>query len=73
MKVLLVASEGAPFAKTGGLADVIGALPKALKKNGVDVRVMMPYYKKMKEKNTAYYIGYAYVKMGAELKYKKYW
>ena len=35
MKVLLVASEGAPFAKTGGLADVIGALPKALKKNGV--------------------------------------
>jgi starch synthase len=57
MKVLLVESEGAPFAKTGGLADVIGALPKALKKTGVDVRVIMPYYKSIKDQNIAYYKG----------------
>ena len=69
MKVLIVASEGAPFAKTGGLADVVGALPKALKKEGVDVRVIMPYYKKIKEKNLAYYQGYSYVKMGNSMEY----
>ena len=69
MKVLLVASEGAPFAKTGGLADVIGALPKALKKNGVDVRVIMPYYKSIKDQNIAYYKGYNYVRMGSSPEY----
>lgn len=63
MKVLLCASEGIPYIKTGGLADVIGALPKALKANGVDVRVMLPYYKKIKEKNIASYVGYAYVRI----------
>lgn len=44
MKVLFVAAEGAPFAKTGGLGDVIGALPKSLVKKGNDVRVILPYY-----------------------------
>lgn len=44
MKVLYVASEGVPFAKTGGLADVIGSLPLALKKQGVDVSVVLPKY-----------------------------
>ena len=44
MKVLFVAAEGVPFSKTGGLADVIGALPKALKQEGVDVRVVLPRY-----------------------------
>lgn len=44
MKVLLLSSEVAPFAKTGGLADVAGALPLALKKLGIDVRVAMPGY-----------------------------
>lgn len=69
MRVLICASEGAPFAKTGGLADVIGALPKSLKQNGCDARVIMPYYKKIKEKNIAYYKGYSFVKIGQELEY----
>ena len=69
MKVLICASEGAPYAKTGGLADVIGALPKALRQNGCDVRVIMPYYKKIKEKQIAYYKGYAYVRMGTKMEY----
>jgi starch synthase len=42
--VLFVASECAPFAKTGGLADVVGALPKALHALGIDVRVVIPLY-----------------------------
>lgn len=69
MKVLICASEGAPYAKTGGLADVIGALPKALKQNGCDARVIMPYYKKIKEKQIAYYKGYAYVRIGSQMEY----
>lgn len=45
MKVLFVASEVVPFAKTGGLGDVAGALPKALVELGHDVRVVMPRYR----------------------------
>ena len=48
--VLLVASECAPLAKTGGLADVVGALPKALGKLGIDARVILPYHRCIKEK-----------------------
>ena len=44
LKILLASSEVAPLAKTGGLADVAGALPKALKSLGHDVRVVLPYY-----------------------------
>jgi starch synthase len=44
LRVLLVASEAAPFAKTGGLADVMGALPKALRRRGIDARLVMPRY-----------------------------
>lgn len=43
-KILLVASEVAPFAKTGGLADVAGGLPKLLKLMGHDVRIVLPRY-----------------------------
>ena len=50
MKVLYVASEAVPFAKTGGLADVAGSLPKALVGEGVDVRVIMPKFGKIDEK-----------------------
>lgn len=48
MKVLFVATECTPFIKTGGLADVIGALPKELRKEGVDVRVVLPKYDAIK-------------------------
>ena len=44
MKVLFIASECVPFIKTGGLADVVGALPIALKESGADIRVMLPKY-----------------------------
>ncbi len=44
LKIFIVASEVVPFAKTGGLADVAGALPKALAALGHDVRVVMPRY-----------------------------
>lgn len=44
LKILIIASEMVPFAKTGGLADVIGALPKALRAQGHDVRVTIPHY-----------------------------
>jgi starch synthase len=44
LRILLMAAEMVPFAKTGGLADVTGALPKALKAQGHDVRVAMPRY-----------------------------
>lgn len=44
MKALFVAAECAPFVKTGGLADVVSALPKALAGEGVEVRVLLPAY-----------------------------
>ena len=42
--ILFVASEGVPFVKTGGLADVVGSLPKCLDKRYFDVRVILPKY-----------------------------
>ena len=44
MKILFVASEAAPFIKTGGLGDVIGALPRALAARGHDLLVVLPRY-----------------------------
>ena len=43
-KILFVASECVPFIKTGGLADVVGALPKMFPKEEYDVRVVIPNY-----------------------------
>jgi starch synthase len=45
LRVLMAASEGVPFSKTGGLADVIGALPEALASNGIQVAVVLPRYR----------------------------
>lgn len=44
MRILMVSSEAVPFAKTGGLADVVSALSRTLKKLGHDVRIVMPRY-----------------------------
>ena len=49
LRVLFVTSEAVPFAKTGGLADVAGALPKFLQALGCDLKVVMPYYRMVKE------------------------
>jgi len=50
MRVALLSSEVAPFAKTGGLADVTGSLPKFLAKLGLEIRVFMPLYREVKKK-----------------------
>jgi starch synthase len=49
MKVLFATSELAPWVKTGGLGDVAGALPAALREQGIDVRVLVPAYPEMLE------------------------
>ena len=43
MRVAILSSEVVPFAKTGGLADVAGALPKALREQGTDAIVVLPH------------------------------
>jgi starch synthase len=49
LKILFVSSEVVPYAKSGGLADVAGALPQALKDAGMDVRIIMPLYPSIKK------------------------
>ncbi len=51
MKIAFLVSEATPFAKTGGLADVAGALPKFLSHLGVDVRVFLPFYREVRTKD----------------------
>ncbi|MGB9750548.1 MAG: glycogen synthase GlgA [Caldisericia bacterium] len=51
MRVIFIASEGNPYIKTGGLGDVVGSLPKYLKKFGTNISLILPLYKKIKEKN----------------------
>lgn len=49
LKILFIGAECAPFAKTGGLGDVVGALPKALREMGHDVRVVIPAYRSIED------------------------
>ncbi|MFI3174797.1 MAG: glycogen/starch synthase [Bacillota bacterium] len=53
LSVLIIASEAGPYIKSGGLGDVIGSLPQALKNEGVDVRVVLPRYRDLKETHLA--------------------
>ena len=66
LKVLFASSEVVPFAKTGGLADVAGSLPKAIKKLDVDIRVVVPKYQSIPEQyvERMEYMGYIYVNIG---------
>lgn len=50
LRVLQVASEAFPLVKTGGLADVVGALPGALAREGVEVRTLLPLYRAVRER-----------------------
>ena len=69
MKVLYAASEAAPFAKSGGLADVAGSLPKALVKDGVDCRVVMPLYGDLKFRDELTYVTNFSVPVGWRSQY----
>jgi len=53
LNILFISTEASPFAKSGGLGDVIGSLPRELKKLGVDARVMLPLYKRIRQKYQA--------------------
>ncbi|MBQ0011737.1 MAG: glycogen synthase GlgA [Clostridiales bacterium] len=66
VKVLFVSSEVYPFAKVGGLADVVGALPIELQYHHCDARVIMPLYKNIKQKHehNLDFIGWKMIKMG---------
>ncbi|MDO4975721.1 MAG: glycogen synthase [Eubacteriales bacterium] len=65
-KILFAASECVPFIKTGGLADVVGALPKEFDKKEWDVRVVIPNYKIIPEKfrNNFEYVTHFYMGTG---------
>ncbi|MDR7543213.1 MAG: glycogen synthase GlgA [Armatimonadota bacterium] len=54
MRVLFCVSEATPFAKTGGLGDVAGALPAALHRQGLDVRVVMPFFRGIAREGLAF-------------------
>ncbi len=57
MKVLFCSSEVVPFAKTGGLADVSGALPLALQEQGAEVKIALPKYRGIKSRGRVVKIG----------------
>jgi len=65
MKVCFIAAEAAPFVKVGGLGDVIGSLPKALRELGVDARVILPLYSSIdRERFGLKYKAYQFVDLG---------
>ncbi len=69
MKILFAASECVPFAKTGGLADVVGSLPKALSALGHEVKIVMPRYYEIDKTKLDHIPGPLEVSMG----YRPHW
>lgn len=70
-KILFLASEAVPFIKTGGLADVVGALPKMFNKEEFDVRVMIPKYMAISEeyKSQMQYVTHFYLELAWRKQY----
>ena len=70
-KILFVASEGVPFIKTGGLADVVGSLPKCFNKENYDVRVILPKYMCMRQewKDKMNYLTHFYMDLSWRSQY----
>ena len=71
VKILFAASEAVPFIKTGGLADVVGSLPKYLNKDEYDVRIILPKYTCMDEnlKKMLRFHSHFYVSLGWRKQY----
>ena len=69
--ILFVASEGTPFIKTGGLADVVGSLPKCFNKDEYDVRVILPKYMCIRDewKNQMNYLTHFYMDLAWRSQY----
>ena len=70
-RVLFATGEAMPFLRSGGLGDVAGALPQALAKEGVDCRVIMPYYSSIPSvyTDTMRFVGNTYVSLGWRKQY----
>ena len=71
MKILFAASECVPFVKTGGIADVVSALPKELLRVGEDIRVILPLYKAIDQswRDQMEHVLYFYVNLGWRRQY----
>lgn len=71
MKILYASSEAVPFVKTGGLGDVAGSLPIALRERGVDARVILPLYRCIPKeyKDKMQYKNHIYIDMGWRKQY----
>ena len=70
-KILFVASEAVPFIKTGGLADVVGSLPKYFDKEYFDIRVMVPKYLCIKQewRDKMQYVTHFYMNLAWRSQY----
>src|SRR5688500_13624252 len=67
----MAASEGVPFSKTGGLGDVIGALPQALADLGMEVAVVLPKYRKTALENPNVLIPSLTIPLGSGLRFPR--